>query len=221
LRRETEALRNKWLERIAAGSARIFFFPDSALFRSARLLMTLFPVTSAISPFSDYPPPPRVHWITLLLAWFACIVLVGAFAPPHYQNLFNSLIGDSWAVYLCLWLRRLNPEAASFFWCDAYVVVEISYALILAVPHRSDALDTLGAFLALASAILAIATIFIIRRELLQHYDQREPIGLELSGVMTFFFSFLYFQAKLYPIARLKENLATQTAASSANFKIQ
>jgi hypothetical protein len=183
--------------------------------------MTLFPVTSAISPFSDYPPPPRVHWIVLVVVWLAWTVLVGAFAPPLYQKLLESLIADAWAVYVCLWLRGLNPGAASFFWCDVYVVVEIAYALIFAIPHRSDALDTLGAFLALASTILALATIFIIRRELLQHYNQREPIGLELSGVMTFFFSFLYFQAKLYPIAKLKEDLAAQTAASSPNFKIQ
>lgn len=183
--------------------------------------MTLFPVTSAISPFSDYPPPPGVHWVVLLLTWFALSMLVAVFAPPHYQNLLNSLIADSWAAYFCLWLRRLNPEAVSFFWCDVYVVVEISYALILTVPHRSDALDTLGAFLALASAILAIVTIFIIRRELLEHYNRREPIGLDLSGAMTFFFSFLYFQAKLYPIAKLKKDLAAQAAASSANFKIQ
>jgi len=183
--------------------------------------MTLLPVTSAISPSSDYPPPPRVHWVVLLLAWFALSMLVAVSAPFRYQNLLDSLIVNSWAVYLCLWLRRLNPEAASFFWCDVYVVVEIAYALIFAVPHRSEALDTLGAFLALASAILATVTIFIIRSELLQHYNHREPIGLDLSGVMTFFFSFLYFQAKLYPIATLKEDLAAQAAASSPNFKIQ
>ena len=59
--------------------------------------------------------------------------------------------------------------------------------------------------LALICIVIWIATIYLVRAELHYHYNQREPVGLYLSGVMTFFFSFLYFQYHLYKIAQLRE----------------
>jgi hypothetical protein len=33
-----------------------------------------------------------------------------------------------------------------------------------------------------------------MRHSMLEHYNEREPIGLRLSAAMTFFFNVLYFQ---------------------------
>ena len=62
--------------------------------------------------------------------------------------------------------------------------------------------------LALVSSILGIAIAFMIRADLLRHYNEREPIGINLSPGLTFFFSFFYLQSQLYPIAQFKKRHA-------------
>jgi hypothetical protein len=47
--------------------------------------------------------------------------------------------------------------------------------------------------------------IFMLRQSLLSYYSKVEPIGLELSGVMTFLFGPLYFQYHLSRIAKWKK----------------
>lgn len=167
----------------------------------------------------DYPPPPRVHWLALFVAWSVWGVLAARFIPERYQGLLNSFSVDAWAFYLCLWIKNLNPEASSPFWCDVYVVVELSYAACAVRQNPSPSFALFTGILAMASAILAITTVFLIRRDLLKHYEEREPIGIHLSPVMTFFFSFLYFQSQLYGIAQYKkrqaEGLPTGTAIRS------
>jgi hypothetical protein len=59
------------------------------------------------------------------------------------------------------------------------------------------------------SGAIGLATIFLIRTDLERHSNEREPYGLQLGGVMTFFFSFIYFQYHLNEIAkRRRENRA-------------
>lgn len=163
----------------------------------------------------EYPPPPRVHWLVLLLAWSAASYLIKFFAPQPYQPLLNSLIPDAWAFYLCLWIRQLNPESRSAFWCDVYLIVELAFASLTIQQHPSPTIDILITVLGLASGILGIATIYLIRADLLKHYNEREPIGLHLDGFMTLFFSFLYFQSQLYPIAQLKKRQAEGFATAA------
>jgi hypothetical protein len=153
----------------------------------------------------DYPSPPRVHWFVLLCAFTVIKILVGIYAPLPYRGLFDSIAGDAWAFYLCLWIRSLDSDARSPFWCDVYVVVELAFAALSARQNPSPIVYGTLALLGLASAVLGIATIFLIRSDLERHYNEREPYGLHLSGAMTFFFSFLYFQYHLYDIAKRRE----------------
>jgi hypothetical protein len=153
----------------------------------------------------DYPPPPRVHWVVLLVFFSATDVLVGAFAPGPYRTLLKSIAGDAWAFYLCLWIRSLDSDARSPFWCDVYVIVEIAAAALSVRQNLSPVLHGTEAALTTAAAILGIVTVFLIRSDLVRHYNEREPYGLRLSGAMTFFFSFLYFQYHLYRIARWRQ----------------
>ena len=52
--------------------------------------------------------------------------------------------------------------------------------------------------------VTALAAIFGMRSSLVRYYNSVEPIGLRLSGVMTFFFSILYLQYHLSRIAAWK-----------------
>jgi hypothetical protein len=152
----------------------------------------------------EYPPPPRVHWFVLLLSWAALAMLSQVLAPPAWQKLLDSLIADAWAFRLCIWIRSLDADARSPFWCDVYVVVELAYALLCIRQNRSQTELDLIAALGAASFCLGMWTIYLIRFDLLRHYNLREPYGLRLNGAMTWFFSFLYFQSKLRAIAKAK-----------------
>jgi hypothetical protein len=54
-------------------------------------------------------------------------------------------------------------------------------------------------------AIVALVAIFGMRSSLVRYYNTVEPIGLKLSGVMTFFFSILYFQYHFSRVAAWKK----------------
>jgi hypothetical protein len=163
------------------------------------------PGSPALYPARDYPPPPRVHWSVLLCVYIAVESLVTYCTPLRYHQLFDSIAGDAWAFYLCLWIRSLDSDARSPFWCDVYVIVELACAALSMRQNPSRIVDGTTALLGLASVVLGIVTIFLIRSDLERHYNEREPYGLQLSGAMTFFFSFLYFQYHLYDIAKWRE----------------
>jgi hypothetical protein len=143
-----------------------------------------------------------------MVALWVWKILVGLYAPIHYRVLLESLGGDGWAFYLCRWIGTLDDDAKSPFWCDLAVVAELACAGFTVIAHPGLVVQSTIAALGFASAILGLVTIFKIQDDLEKHYNEREPYGIYMSGLMTFFFSFLYFQAKLYPIAKAKHEAA-------------
>jgi hypothetical protein len=156
-------------------------------------------------PRAVYPPPPNVQWIALigLQIFFASMALL--LVPRGFGALVANLALDAWAVYLCLWLRKLNPEFMSIFWCSAFIALQIAFTVPGAPIQLHSGFTFFAVSLAMLAMVLWLVTIYVIRAELHFHYNVSEPVGLYLSGVMTFFFSFLYFQYHLYKIAQLKQ----------------
>jgi len=70
--------------------------------------------------------------------------------------------------------------------------------------HR-DIVTGIGGILFVAGLIFYIIGIFKIRDAMLEYYNSREKIGLELTGAMTFFFSTVYLQYHVNEIARWKK----------------
>jgi len=161
-----------------------------------------------VLPGTEYPPPPRIRWLTLFLSWFVLSGLIEQYAPSAYQELLESLVVDGWTLYLCLWIRKLDPDSKSAFWCDVYLVIELIYASLTIRQNPSPSLHSAIVVLGLASGVLGIATIYLIRSDLLKHYNEREPLGLHLGIVKTFFLSFFYFQYHLHEIAETKRRQA-------------
>jgi len=152
-----------------------------------------------------YPAPPGVHWAAVLAAQVLVIVAAVGMVPKAYWALIASLVADVWLVYLCLWIRRLYPAFMSLFWCVAFVALELAFTFPGAPLAVSKDITILASGLVMLDVLLWIVTIFVLRAELHFHYNQREPVGLYLSGAMTFFFSYFYFQYHLRRIARLKK----------------
>ena len=98
----------------------------------------------------------------------------------------TSLVVDGWAFYLCLWIRKLDHESLSPFWCDVYVIVELAFSAFGIGQHPSAQIQLISSILGFASAVLGIATIFLIRRDLVKHYNEREDFTLVLGPFLTF-----------------------------------
>lgn len=159
-----------------------------------------------------YPDPPPVPVLLLLVIVVPLVLLVNMFLLKPYRCLLTSVILNAWPFYFCLWLRQLNPDSRSPFWCELYVIVELFAAALSIQPPLSPRPDTIGAVLGFLSVVLGITTIYLVRADLLKHYNEREPIGLYLSPVATLLFSFLYFQVKLYEVSEIKRQQAKKAA---------
>jgi hypothetical protein len=153
-----------------------------------------------------YPAPPGVHWAAVLIAQVLVIIAAVGMVPKAYWALIASLVANVWIVYLCVWIRRLYPSFMSLIWCVAFVALELAFTFPGAPLTVSKDITILASGLVMLDVLLWIVTIFVLRAELHFHYNQREPLGLYLSGVMTFLVSYFYFQYHLRRIAKLKKS---------------
>jgi len=52
--------------------------------------------------------------------------------------------------------------------------------------------------------VMGLVMVFGMRKSMVTYYNSVEPIGLQLSGIMTFFFTLIYFQYHFSRIANWK-----------------
>jgi hypothetical protein len=143
---------------------------------------------------SPYPPPPNFHWaLVLLVAFLTC----GIF-PLIWLNVEG------------VWIKKVKPDAKSVTYLTITVAVLI-LIIVLAIAlgaavgssgRPQPALRALVVFLEVGYVVMRIITVFAMRSDIEDHFNTAEPIGLSLSGVMTFFFAVYYFQ---YHFSRINE----------------
>ncbi len=140
------------------------------------------------------PIPPDMHWaVVLVLAWFTM-----------------GLAGLVWAFRQAGFVKKIDPsnKAVTMFVLALLGMVGQVVLYIMAFASRSMAMmTTVSLVIMLLNFVIIIAWlvgIFGMRSSLVRYYNSVEPIGLRLSGVMTFFFSILYFQHHFSRIARWK-----------------
>jgi hypothetical protein len=133
----------------------------------------------------EYPAPPRVKWILLIPALIVFVIFEFWLVPKPARGLIATIVFYAWIAYLCLWIRKINPNSNSIFWA--------AFCFLMDIPSPYK----IGIF-------FSILVAFVVRDELLEHYNHSEPINLRLDPVLTFFFSFLYFQLQLNEIAQAK-----------------
>jgi len=134
--------------------------------------------------------PPNLHWfIVLILSITWIFVFIWAIVQASFARKIDQSSNALWAFIL--WL------AVSI----ALLVFDVQ--LVLGNASQSNAQLLLIA--SVASAISYWAGVFGIRRSMLNYYNTIEPIQLNLSGVMTFFFGIYYLQYHMSRIARWKK----------------
>jgi hypothetical protein len=124
------------------------------------------------------PLPPRMHWGLVLLL---TLVTFGIFYVI-------------WMFVQANWVRRLNPESNATTLMVIYLVLVIAGQAAAENNPEDSVMAVGGALLVIAGWVASFFAFFSMRRSMLEHYNQREPIGLRLSAAMTFFFNVLYFQ---------------------------
>jgi hypothetical protein len=167
------------------------------------------PAPPAIDYSAAYYDPPRVKWWVLLIGSAIASILLQLFTPKVLADFLSGLIYGGWALFVCIWIRRIDPNAKSIFWILGGIVTSLMESAI-PTPFEPSLLLVWAEFsLAFLSAVCFIVCTFVVRSELERHYNEREDFGLRLGPFMTFFFGFLYFQFHLFDIAEQREKERT------------
>ena len=144
----------------------------------------------------QYPSPPSLHWgILLLLGILTC-----------------GVFGWVWAFVQAAWVKKVEPESKALLYYGISVgllVIMIGAAFAAGVAGNRDA-GSGGLYLLcrLAGGIMWLVASFNMRSSIEEHFNSREPIGLSLNGVMTFFFNVYYFQYHFTKINEMKQRQA-------------
>lgn len=151
-----------------------------------------YPVSTAPYAASPgaYPDPPNLNWVAVLAI---SIVTCGLFAVV-------------WDIVQAVWMRKVNPRSNALFLYIAETAISFAGTSGRMILIFSSSMHRqyfgLGGLVFLMTVTLLILARFDMRRSMEEHYNGPEPIGLSLSGVMTFFFGSLYFQ---YHFSRINE----------------
>src|ERR1700721_1930323 len=89
---------------------------------------------------SAYPAPPAVHWFALFLVIFILAVAILLLIPGSRTSLFSPIFPAAWSVYLCLWIRDLNPRSRTIIFADIHLAFALIAALVspFALPSFSS-----------------------------------------------------------------------------------
>jgi hypothetical protein len=155
-----------------------------------------------------YPDAPNLSWILVLL----------------FEVLSCSLFRWVWNLVLAAWLKRVQPNSKAILY---YAVATVLACVEIIVSSRHRVVLQPGVhwwvtyytghplthILTITGWIVRLIARFTMRSELEQHFNTVEPVGLSLSGVMTFFFGGIYFQYHINRINELKRMARYRGAA--------
>ncbi|HZU34109.1 MAG TPA: DUF4339 domain-containing protein [Candidatus Angelobacter sp.] len=143
-------------------------------------------------PMANTPVPTDLHW--------ALVLLIGIFTC----GLFNYV----WLIIEAAYVKKIKPESKGLL----FIILAIASGFfggfmggLLNTMHRAAGPNPLGGILSIGSIVLYLIAVFQMKSDLEDYYNRVEPIHLQLSGVMTFFFAVYYFQHHFSRIAQWKK----------------
>ncbi len=149
---------------------------------------TAYPASAAFPVATIYPAPPNLHWgLVLLFTILSC-----------------GLFGSVWELVQAAWLKKVEPASKALVIYIVAIVLLVAIFFVSFVGTLTDAPKAFTELAQLAFYIAVIAGRFSFKNSMEQHYNTAEPMGLSLSGVMTFFFGGIYFQYHINDIMRRK-----------------
>lgn len=124
--------------------------------------------------------PPGLHWAVLLML---TVVTFGIF-------------GAIWTFVEAAYAHRLRTSSKPLFFYGIGIPAFFVAGVMSVLPD----LKAFAALFQIAGLVFMIAGHFSLKNALEEYYNSVEPINLQLSGGMTFFFNVLYFQYHLSKI---------------------
>jgi GYF domain 2/Domain of unknown function (DUF4234) len=146
---------------------------------------------------SQYPPPPSLHWgILVLLGVLTC-----------------GIFGWVWAFVQAAWVKKVEPGSKALIYYGISVgLFVVMFVAAFVEGAQGQAGPGSGVFFLIGrigGGIMWLVAAFNMRSSIEDHYYSKEPIGLSLNGVMTFFFSIYYFQYHFTRINEMKQRQMT------------
>jgi hypothetical protein len=135
--------------------------------------------------------PPDFHWgLVLLIGVFTC-----------------GLFAQAWLIVEAVFVRKVKPESKGLLFIilsvAGFFVGGFVNGILAAVNHGQS--TPYGSLFNLAAFVLYLVGVFQMKSDLEDYYNSTEPINLQLSGVMVFFFNVYYFQHHFSRIAQWKK----------------
>jgi len=136
--------------------------------------------------------PPNFHWgLVLLIGVVTC-----------------GLFFSAWMIVEAAFVRKIKPDSKGLFLIITAVagsyVGGFMNGFISALNHANP--QPLGNVITIIFAVFYLVGAFQMRSDMEDYYNTTEPINLQLSGVMTFFFAVFYFQHHFSRIAQWKKS---------------
>lgn len=151
---------------------------------------------------ADVPAPPDMPW------WLAAILDVAT----------GLTFFVAWDIVEGVWMYRVQRESKALWY---YLVAGAMFAVNAPAIYSTVMHDVFGTaaitsssagWLSALSFIIRIFARLSMRKSLLQHYNETEPIGLKLSKFWTLLFGGLYFQ---YHFNRINEGKRAMEEATA------
>jgi hypothetical protein len=149
----------------------------------------------AAAPLSPYADPPNLSWGLVLL----------------FDILTCGVFQMVWNLIVAAWMKRVQPTSqAIVYYAVGYALVLVygglSFPVFLGTLHHHSMLGPqIGIrFLGFVAWIIRIVARFNMKSSLEEHFNTTEPIGLQLNGILVFFFGGLYLQSQLNRINEIK-----------------
>lgn len=135
--------------------------------------------------------PVDLHWgLVLLIGIFTC-----------------GLFFSAWMIVEAVFVRKIKPESKGLMFVIISIVLSylggFANGFYSAMNHMNP--QPLSGLITLISVVILWVGVFQMRSDLEDYYNTIEPINLQLSGVMTFFFAIFYFQHHFSRIAQWKK----------------
>ncbi len=149
------------------------------------------PAVASAAPVNG-PTPPSMHWLVLLIfTWVTA-----------------GLAGLVWTFRQAAFVKKIDPSSKAVMLLVITTLGMVAQVVMYIAAMRSlssSSIATASGVILLLNVVIIICglmAVFGMRSSIVRYYNTTEPIGLRLSGVMTFFFSILYFQ---YHFSRIVE----------------
>ncbi len=166
------------------------------------------PVPSYVAPpavavaDTTLQPPSMAWWLVLILCMLTCGIFAWVWCLKEAS--FAKKLDPRTNAWMLMLIAVIGYVLAIPFYIGVIVVDDTSVKVILGIIEL---------LCYMAGAILYVVGAFQIRNVMVNHYTTVEPIGLKMSGAMTFFFHIFYIQYHYERIAKWKRTGSLQPQA--------